>query len=129
MSNQYANDFFDIPTALTMNDDLLQLVVGLIEIDSIPGKVLEDGSGDRLEVFGRILIELVNGKIGLEAAYQQTQTKLPIHTSPHSSNSRVFSNGWSERLVRTQLSRFYNQAVLKQLLEIGAENCFVPHSE
>lgn len=129
MSNQYAEDFFDIPTALVMNGDLLQLVVSLIESDSIPGKVLEDDSGNRLEVFRHILTELANGEIGLETAYQQTQTRLPIHTSPHSSNSRVFSDRWAERLVRTQLSRFYNQAVLKQLLEIGAENCFVPHSE
>lgn len=129
MLNQYAEDFFEIPTALAANDDLRQLVVSLIESDPILGKALEDDSGDRLRAFRDVLIELANSKILLDAAYQETEAKLPRHTSSHSSNSRVFPNRWAERLIRTQLSRFYNQAVLEQLLEKGAEKCFVPHSD
>ena len=129
MSNQYAEDFFEILDVLTINNELQRLIIALIESEPIPGKVLESNSGDRLGVFKDILIELVNGKVSLDTAYQQTETKLPRHTSLHKSNSRVFPGGWSERLIRTQLSRFYNQAVLKQLLEDGVENCFVPHSE
>ena len=129
MPNQYAENFFEIPTALAANDDLRQLVVSFIKSDPILGKTLEDDSGNRLRVFRDILIELANDRIFLETAYQQTEAKLPRHTSPHKSNSRAFSSGWAERLVRMQLSRFYNQAVLKQLLEAGAANCFVPHSE
>lgn len=129
MPNQYAEDFFEIPTALAGNDDLRQLVVNFIENDPILGKALEDDSGDRLRAFRDILIELANGKIVLETAYQQTEAKLPSYTSPHKSNSQAFSSRWGERLVRTQLSRFYTQAVLEQLLEKGAEECFVPHSD
>ena len=129
MPNQYAKDFFEIPTALAANDDLRQRVVSLIESDSILGKALEDDSGNRLRSFRDILIELANSKIFLDAAYQETEAKLPRHTSPHSSNSQAFSSRWAERLVRIQLSRFYNQAVLEQLLQKGAEECFVPHSD
>ena len=128
MSNQYAEDFFEILTALTANDDLRQLVVDLVENEPISGQALEDDSGNRLGVFRAILTELVNSRTSLETAYQQTEAKLPRHTSPHKSNSRVFPSGWAERLVRTQLSRFYNQAILKQLMTVGAENCFIPHS-
>lgn len=129
MPNQYAEDFFEIPTALAANDDLRQFVVSLIESDPILGKALEDDSGNRLRAFRDILIELANGKILLNAAYQETEAKLPRHTSPHKSNSQAFSSRWTERLVRTQLSRFYNQAVLKGLLEKGVEECFAPHSD
>ena len=129
MPNQYAEDFFEIPTSLAANDDLRHFVVSLIESEPILGKALEDDSGNRLRAFRDILTALANGKIFLEAAYQQTEAKLPKHTSPHSSNSQAFSNRWGERLVRTQLSRFYNQAVLEQLLQEGAEECFVPHSD
>ena len=129
MSDQYAENFFEIPNALTVNNALPQFITDLIGSESIPGKVLEDDNGDRLGAFRDILIDLVNGKIVLETAYQQTELKLPRHTSSHSSNSRVFPDRWAERLIRTQLSRFYNQAVLEQLLEKGAEKCFVPHSD
>ena len=129
MSDQYAENFFEIPNALTVNNTLLQLITDLIGSESIPGKVLEDDNGDRLGAFRDILIDLVNGKIVLETAYQQTELKLPRHTSSHSSNSRVFPDRWAERLVRTQLSRFYNQVVLEQLLQEGTEECFVPHSD
>ena len=40
----------------------------------------------------------------------------------------MFASGWAERLVRTQFSRFYNQAVLQQLTAHGDTECFVPHS-
>ena len=93
------------------------------------GKVLEDNNGNRLEVFRGILTDLANGEINLVDAFQRTQEELPRQTSPHSSNNQVFPRGWEERQVKTQFSRFYNQAVLEQLQAEGVEMCFVPHSD
>ena len=129
MSTQYAENFFEIPTALSANDSLQQVVIALIKNEPMPGKVLEDGNGNRLQVFRDILTALANGKIDLAEAYRRTQEELPRQTSPHSSNNRVFSRGWEERQVKTQFSRFYNQAVLEQLQTDGVDICFVPHSE
>ena len=49
--------------------------------------------------------------------------------SKYATDSRVFPSGWAERLVRIQLSRFYNQAVLEMLIEKGKTQCYVPHSK
>ena len=129
MSKQFADNFFEIPTALAANADLRQAVIALIQSEPMPGKGLEDRSGIRLEAFRGILTDLANGGIKLVAAYQQTEERLARHTSPHRSNNKVFAHGWAERLVRTQFSRFYNQAVLAQLRAEGEVMCFVPHSE
>ncbi len=129
MSNQYAENFFEVPTALAANDNLRHTVIKLIESEPMPGKVLEDDNENRLQIFRNILTELANGKICLATAYQWTEVELSMHTSLYRFNFQVFSDRWAERLVRTQFSRFYNQAVLKQLLEAGVENCFVPHSD
>ena len=128
MSNQYAENFFDILNVLAANRNLRQGVITLIKNEPMPGKILEDNNGKRLEIFRDILTDLVNGVISLTEAYQRTEDELPRHTSPHSSNNRVFAKGWSERLVRIQLSRFYNQAVLEQLQSKSIDICFVPHS-
>ena len=129
MSKQFADNFFEIPMALAANDELRQAVIALIQSEPMPGKGLEDSSGSRLEAFRSILTDLANGEIKLVVACQQTEERLPRYTSPHRSNNRVFPSGWAERLVRTQFSRFYNQAVLAQLQEEGEEMCFVPHSD
>jgi hypothetical protein len=46
----------------------------------------------------------------------------------HASNRRVFAKNWPQRLVRTQLNRFYNQALLQHLLESNETLCEVPRS-
>jgi hypothetical protein len=92
----------------------------------MPGKVTE--GGDRLARFRTLLTDLVNGAIAVDEAYRQTGLQLPRHTSPHANSNRVFPSGWEERLVRTQLSRLYNQAVLEALRDAGQNSCFVPHS-
>ena len=99
MSNQYAENFYEIPTILATSDNLRQVIIALIKNEPIPGKVLEDSNGSRLEVFRGILTGLTNGDIDLAHAFQQTPEKLPRQTSPHSSNNRVFSHRWEERLV------------------------------
>ena len=92
----------------------------------MPGKVTEGGG--RLDAFRSILLDLANGDATLDEAILRTQRDLPRHGSPHNGNNRVFPEGWAERLVRIQFSRFYNQAVLEQLRDEGAQSCFVPHS-
>lgn len=127
MPDKFAKDFFEIPVTLADNDSLREAVVALIQVEPMPGKVLE--GGDRLDKFRVILTDLANGAIDVDEASWRTETEIPRHTSPHSSSNRVFAQGWAERQVRTQFSRFYNQAVLEQLRDKGAEMCFVPHSD
>ena len=124
---EYADDFFDIPYVLAHNGELREAVISLVQSEPMPGKVLE--GANRLELFRLILIDLVNGEVGLQDAYLQTHETIPRTTSPHGSSNRVFAKGWAERQVRTQLSRFYNQAVLEKLRCEGAATCFIPHSD
>jgi hypothetical protein len=126
MPDRFAQDFFEIPDALATNNDLREAVLALVQNEPMPGKVLE--GGNRLDLFREILTDLTTGDISLDEAYWRTETEIPRHTSPHSSSNRVFPQGWAERQVRTQFSRFYNQAVLERLRDEGATLCFVPHS-
>jgi hypothetical protein len=60
--------------------------------------------------------------------YRQTEIDLTPARSRHGNDRRVFPHEWAARLVRTQLNRFYNQAVLERLLAQNAPLCYVPHS-
>jgi len=127
MSKRYAKDFSEILITLQDNEDLKERVIGLISTRPIRGKVTEEPH--RLNIFRKILINLVNGAIGnLEDAYQQVESQIPETTSKYAGNSRVFPHDWAERHVRTQLSRFYNQAVMEELIESGISECFVHRS-
>jgi hypothetical protein len=126
MPDILASDFTGVLTVFSQNDELRNAALNLIANQPMPGKVTE-GEG-RLEKFRVILTDLVNGQINLTEAYVRTSVDLPRQASPHSGNNRVFPDGWEERLVRTQLSRFYNQAVMEKLLSEGENQCFVPHS-
>lgn len=122
----YANDFSEIPAALANNQPLRAAMLALIANEPIPGKVTE-GTG-RVSVLRRILHDLASGTTNIHQAIRRVEADLPRSGSPHGGNNRVFSDGWSERLVRTQFSRFYNQSVLEQLLSQGESQCLVPHS-
>lgn len=126
MSDVFASDFTEILTVLSQNNELKSSVLILISNEPMPGKVTE--GGDRLEKFRAILTDLVNGQMDLTEAYERTSVDLPRQASSHSSNNRVFPENWEERLVRIQLSRFYNQSVMEKLLADGENQCFVPHS-
>jgi hypothetical protein len=126
MSDILANEFSEINSVLLQNEPLRNRVITLIENQPIAGKVTE--GIPRLEAFRAIMVDLVNGNLNLNEAIQKTQIDLSPQSSAHGNNIRVFPANWDERLVRTQLSRFYNQAVMEQLLEEGETQCFVPHS-
>jgi hypothetical protein len=126
MSEILANDFTEVLSVLSQNDELQSAVLALIIDQPMPGKVTE-GEG-RLEEFRVILTHLVKGQINLAEARAQTSVKLSRQASLHNGNNRVFPDGWESRLVHTQISRFYNQAVMEKLLSDGKTQCFVPHS-
>lgn len=122
----WAEDFYEIPNVVSENEELQNKVLELVNDEPIHGKVTE--GGDRTESLREILARFFNLDISLEEGIREVSSELPRRESPHASNNRVFPNGWAERLVRTQVSRFYNQAVLLILKDRGEQNCFVPHS-
>jgi len=126
MSNLYAEQFSDIPEVLAQSATLRDAMLTLIETEPVYGKVTE--GDDRLARFKEVLKSLVNADISLRDAYLQVEQELPRQTSMYASSNRVFTVDWSERLIKTQYSRFYNQAVLEQLLAQGESQCFIPHS-
>ena len=126
MEKDWANDFYEILPTLSKRNDLVEISEELIKTENIPGKALE-GVG-RLEKFRDIMIDLIYQRISLQQAYLDVEKKLGYIGSPYAYNNRIFPTGWGERLVRTQLSRFYNQAILTQILNQGQEKCFIPHS-
>jgi hypothetical protein len=126
MQPPYANEFSEIATVLATNDGLRSTVDALAATEPMPGKVTE--GGQRLGQFRVILRDLIAGRISLGQAYCRVSQELPRSQSTHAGDNRVFATGWEERLVRTQLSRCYNQAVLEGLSADGHKLCFVPHS-
>lgn len=122
----WAQDFYEIQEALEENEPLQQRVLELVIEEPIHGKAIEgDGRTDSLRT---ILSRFFESQISLEEAISEVSSELPRHESPHSHSNRVFADGWDERLLRTQASRFYNQAVLERLSDQGDSSCFVPHS-
>jgi len=122
----YAKQFSEISNILEQRADLRDYIINLIDQQPIPGKVTE--GNDRLLSFREILKSLVKGQISLVDACVRTEKDLPRELSIHAANNKVFASGWAERLIRTQYSRFYNQAVMEILLAAGQTKCFVPHS-
>lgn len=125
----YADEFSGIPQAIANNPAVRTKMHQLIDEGKIPGKVLEDRAGQRIRDFKTVLRLLTNGQLNLQEAYHRTEDDLPRHQSMFAGDNRVFAHGWAERLVRTQFSRFYNQAVMELELAKGAKECFVPPSQ
>lgn len=126
MKNGYAENFYEIIETLELRSDILELIKKLIKEKEIVGKALEGNS--RKEEFRKILLKLVNGEITLQESYEMVEKKLDRATSIYKDSNRVFAKGWGERLIRTNLSKFYNQAILLEITESGDSRCFIPHS-
>lgn len=126
MTDVYATEFSEIPFALANNIALRERVLGLVAREPMPGKAT-DGP-ERLDAFRTVLACVAVGELTVSAATFEVERELPPETSPHRGNARVFPSGWAERLVRTQVSRCYNQAVLEALLERGETRVVVPPS-
>lgn len=126
LNESWAREFSEILLTLDKRQDLRDAILAIMERSEMPGKVLE--GGNRLETFKGILSALVQGKFSLNEALNLCDSHLGRVGSPYGHDNRVFSRGWAERLVRVQLSRFYNQAVLELFKSKGIVECFVPHS-
>lgn len=124
---RFAKEFSDIPLALAENEHLLGRILELVGREPMPGKATE--GGERLDGLRAVLSAFFRGECNLQAAINRVELALPRAGSVHANNNRVFPNGWAERLFRTQVSRFYNQAVLEWSIGQGITKCFVPHSE
>lgn len=122
----YALDFTGIPGALSQNSQIRERALALIATEPIPGKVTE--GGERLKLFRLILSDFFSGLLDLGQARSRTRRDIPRESSQYIINNRVFCEDWDERLIRTQVSRFYNQAVMETLIENGETLCHVPHS-
>lgn len=122
----YASEFNEISQSVKSNECLKDRILGLIKLEPIPGKAIE--GEERLENLKDILTNYFSSSIDLAQAIDDVEFRLPRHYSPHEHNNRVFPQGWAERLVRTNVSSFYNQAVLQEIVESGGLECFVDHS-
>ncbi|AFK21242.1 hypothetical protein HFX_6118 (plasmid) [Haloferax mediterranei ATCC 33500] len=123
---EWAQHYDEIPKALSNNGEIRLHALELIADEPIIGKCLEGGT--RKEDFRTILSELVKGEIDHATAEQRVSSELPPSNSLHMGNNHVFNSQWKERLIRSQLSRFYNQSVMEILEERGDSECFVPRS-
>jgi len=123
---EWATYYDEIPDALTNNDEIREHAVELISDEPIIAKSLEGGS--RTEDFREIIAAFIGGDIDQDTAEQRVWNDLPPQESPHSGNNRLFHQQWAERLIRSQASRFYNQAVMEILVDCGIEECYVPYS-
>ncbi|WP_312246481.1 hypothetical protein [Stutzerimonas nitrititolerans] len=123
----YAKDFSEILGSISRNEKIKSRILRLIESEKISGKVTE-GDG-RVEALREILASYFNLQIDLNQAISDVEFKIPRHYRPHENNNRAFPQGWAERLIRTSVRRFYNQAVLMEIIESGGTECFIPHGD
>ncbi len=126
MSLVWANDFDGIFEAVRKNSWVKSKMLELLSTRNIVGKALE--GEDRPEIFKDILSKLVNGQITLNDSFTYVKISLSRAQSIFSSDNRIFASGWEERLVRTNYSKLYNQAVLYYIIGNGFTECYVPHS-
>lgn len=123
----YAQHFYEIPEVVEQNDELRNRILELISNEPIPGKVTEGGT--RVQSTRNILTRFFEGEVSVEESIDLVSEEIPRRESQYSHDNRVFPDNWDERLIRTQISRFYNQAVLESLAERGQEECFIPSSD
>jgi hypothetical protein len=121
-----ASQYSEIPDAVARNATLRDRALHLIGREPIAGKATDGGT--RLDDLRTLLAGVFKGEISATAACSEVERILPRGQSMHLSSNRVFPDGWGQRLVRTQVSRFYNQAVLELAIEANEETVFVPHS-
>lgn len=122
----YADDFYQIAQVLRVNGAIRSEFERLVAADAIAGKITE-GEG-RVAVCRQVLLNFASGLVTVNEAIAALGDQLGCLPSPHATNRHVFADGWPERLVRTQISRFYNQSVMGLLIRQGEVDCFVPHS-
>jgi hypothetical protein len=122
----FAREFNEILVTTNTNKEIQDRMINNIKDAKFPGKVFV--GGNRTEIFRSIILQHLEDQTDDVEVKNEIETKLPRSTSPHAPSNKVFSSDWVDRLYRTQLSRFYNQAVLEILKEYGEIECYVHHS-
>lgn len=127
MAWHFASEFSEITEVMAKSDELRKAMIALVNTAPHHGKALEGGTRQR--VFKSMLTDLILGKLPLSDSYTTVEALIPAAESIHADDRRTFSKGWGKRLVRIQLSRFYNRAIMEELLSQNETQCFVPHSK
>ena len=122
----FAKEFSDILESITVNQKIGDRMIDNVKTANFVGKIFEGGR--REGVFRMILSNLFQGNLTETQAKNDIEKQLERSSSPHWDNNQVFPLDWVERNYRTQLSRFYNQAVLEHLEEKGERECYVYHA-
>ena len=122
----YANEYAEIPGALSRNRPLLNRMLKLVECETIRHVAVADAG--RLSAFRAILRRLANGGIDESGATSAVTAAFSAPGLRAEDRGQGFGAGWERRLVRFQFSRFYNQAVLEHLLDQRSAICLVPRS-
>lgn len=123
---KWATYYDEIADAVAANDDVRSHALRLIPQEPIQAKSLDGGT--RTNDFRDILTEIFKGNIDQDAAEERVWATLPPSESPHHGNKQLFHKQWAERLLRSQVGRFYNQSVMELLDEQGETDCYVPKS-
>lgn len=123
---EWATYYDEIPEALKTNEEVKRHALSLIPAEPIIAKSLE--GDNRTALFREILNEFFNGSIEQEEAETRIWQELPPSESPHRGDNQLFHDQWAERIIRSQVSRFYNQSVMEFLEERGESEVFVPRS-
>lgn len=122
----FASEYNGILETIANNQNIRDRMIDNIKAAKFSGKIFE--GGNREEKIRSIFTKLFQLSLTEIQAKNEIETQLERLSSPYRGNSRVFSRDWVEKNFRTQLSRFYNQAVLESLKENHAKECYVHHS-
>lgn len=127
MQTKWANEFNEIFKVLPERNDIKEEMFRHIAFEPILGKAVEEKN--RNERFKKILLDGIDKNLDFNDIHVNVKKKLGYLDSKYKENHRVFSQGWEARLLRTQISVFYNCSVLSLLKKEGQTQCFIPHSQ
>lgn len=123
MFEPWASEFADIPRVLAARPELRDAMLKLIKERPIAAKTAQGG----VPTLRGLLASVVEGSLGIEAAGQAAQQRIP-RQGPHAADNKLFHKSWGKSLVKTEFSRFYNQAALEAMLAAGSATCTIAHS-
>ena len=121
---KYAKEFSEIKDCIVINKKIKQRMIKLINIKRIYGYVVEEENRER-EL--KLILEKFcnNDEYLLNNGVTEIREKITRSESKYSNNNNVFRKTWENQLLKNQISRFYNQAVLEILHDEGDEKFFV----
>jgi hypothetical protein len=116
-SEVWATDHTDLLETLAQRSDLKRLMLHLIATERILEPELE--APQRVQEFRRLLTQLLRERDDVAWIASQLEERLSSRDAVYRQDAMLFEPGWAGRVVRRQLLRFYNQAVLMTLTDHG----------